>query len=47
MRAQEARWWRDACISCFGQVSRLQIPSGYAAPANSMTRARRDTRPRS
>nr|WP_234023630.1 alpha-glucuronidase family glycosyl hydrolase [Sorangium cellulosum] len=33
----EARWWRDACLSYFGQVSRLQIPSGYAAPANSLS----------
>ncbi|WP_437476229.1 alpha-glucuronidase family glycosyl hydrolase [Sorangium sp. So ce1014] len=33
----EARWWRDACLAYFGQVSKLQIPSGYAAPANSLS----------
>jgi alpha-glucuronidase len=33
----EARWWRDACLSYFGQVSQLAIPEGYAAPANSLS----------
>ncbi|WP_437595742.1 alpha-glucuronidase family glycosyl hydrolase [Sorangium sp. So ce590] len=33
----EARWWRDACLAYFGQVSKLPIPSGYAAPANSLS----------
>ncbi|XXX78409.1 alpha-glucuronidase family glycosyl hydrolase [Sorangium sp. So ce134] len=33
----EARWWRDACLSYFGQVGRQQIPSGYAATANSLS----------
>ncbi|MGK3963771.1 alpha-glucuronidase family glycosyl hydrolase [Sorangium sp. So ce118] len=33
----EARWWRDACLSYFGQVGSLQVPSGYAPPANSLS----------
>lgn len=33
----EARWWRDACLAYFGEVSKLQIPSGYAAPANPLS----------
>jgi len=32
----EARWWRDACLQYFGQVAGLEIPSGYAAPANAL-----------
>lgn len=32
----EARWWRDACLQYFAQVSGLTIPSGYAAPANAL-----------
>ncbi|XXY49047.1 alpha-glucuronidase family glycosyl hydrolase [Sorangium sp. So ce269] len=33
----EARWWRDACLSYFGQVGNLEVPSGYAPPANSLS----------
>ncbi|HTN89890.1 MAG TPA: alpha-glucuronidase family glycosyl hydrolase [Sorangium sp.] len=33
----EARWWRDACLSYFGQVGNLQVPSGYAPTANSLS----------
>jgi alpha-glucuronidase len=32
----EARWWRDASLSYFAQISKLAIPSGYAAPAQSL-----------
>lgn len=32
----EARWWRDASLSYFSQVSKLPLPSGYAAPAQSL-----------
>lgn len=28
----EARWWRDACLAYFSDVSKLAIPSGYATP---------------
>ncbi|WP_437945069.1 alpha-glucuronidase family glycosyl hydrolase [Sorangium sp. So ce296] len=33
----EARWWRDACLTYFAQVGRLEVPSGYAPPANSLS----------
>ncbi|WP_437815468.1 alpha-glucuronidase family glycosyl hydrolase [Sorangium sp. So ce1078] len=33
----EARWWRDACLSYFGQHSKLPIPSGYAPLANTLS----------
>ncbi|XXS72829.1 alpha-glucuronidase family glycosyl hydrolase [Sorangium sp. So ce131] len=33
----EARWWRDACLSYFGQVSRQELPSGYAPLAKSLS----------
>ncbi|MGK3982769.1 alpha-glucuronidase family glycosyl hydrolase [Sorangium sp. So ce136] len=33
----EARWWRDACLSYFGQVGNLEVPSGYAPPASSLS----------
>jgi alpha-glucuronidase len=33
----EARWWRDACLAYFGSLSKLPIPSGYAAPARSLS----------
>lgn len=29
----EARWWRDACLAYFSDVSGLPIPSGYAMPS--------------
>lgn len=29
----EARWWRDACLQYFRQFANLEIPSGYAEPA--------------
>ncbi len=33
----EARWWRDACLTYFADVGNLQIPAGYAQPANSLS----------
>ncbi|MGK3992703.1 alpha-glucuronidase family glycosyl hydrolase [Sorangium sp. So ce1024] len=33
----EARWWRDACLAYFGQVSRQQVPEGYAPLANTLS----------
>ncbi|WP_437685691.1 alpha-glucuronidase family glycosyl hydrolase [Sorangium sp. So ce176] len=33
----EARWWRDACLTYFAQVGSLQVPSGYAPPANTLS----------
>ena len=33
----EARWWRDACLQYFRQFANLQIPAGYAQPANSLS----------
>ncbi len=32
----EARWWRDACLSYFSDVSGKAIPSGYAQPKLSL-----------
>ena len=32
----EARWWRDACLTYFGSISKLTIPSGYAAPVKTL-----------
>jgi alpha-glucuronidase len=32
----EARWWRDACLSYFSDVSKQAIPSGYAPPAKTL-----------
>jgi alpha-glucuronidase len=33
----EARWWRDACLSYFGQVASLSVPSAYSPPASSLS----------
>jgi alpha-glucuronidase len=32
----EARWWRDACLSYFGSISKQAIPAGYAMPAKTL-----------
>jgi alpha-glucuronidase len=32
----EARWWRDACLTYFGSVSKHALPSGYSAPAHDL-----------
>jgi len=32
----EARWWRDACLTYFASISKLTIPSGYAAPVKTL-----------
>lgn len=33
----EARWWRDACLDYFQEFANQEIPSGYAAPENSLS----------
>jgi alpha-glucuronidase len=33
----EARWWRDACLEYFRTFANLDIPAGYAAPANALS----------
>ena len=33
----EARWWRDACLTYFGQVASLSVPSAYSPPASSLS----------
>jgi alpha-glucuronidase len=34
----EARWWRDACLTYFAQAGGgLTLPSGYAAPARTLS----------
>ncbi len=33
----EARWWRDASLAYFSQVSKLPVPSGYAPLAQSLS----------
>ena len=33
----EARWWRDACLQYFRQFANLEIPEGYAQPAQSLS----------
>jgi alpha-glucuronidase len=32
IQAQEARWWRDACIAYFQTFAKRPLPAGYAAP---------------
>jgi alpha-glucuronidase len=33
----EARWWRDACLAYFSDVSKLAVPTGYAAPVKTLS----------
>jgi alpha-glucuronidase len=33
----EARWWRDACLQYFADVSGRSLPQGYAAPAHPLS----------
>jgi len=33
-QAEEARWWRDACLAYFRQVNGLPLPPGAAEPAH-------------
>lgn len=33
VQAREARWWRDACIAYFREVSGLPLPAGVKPPA--------------
>ncbi|MFN3302853.1 MAG: alpha-glucuronidase family glycosyl hydrolase, partial [Roseateles sp.] len=35
-QAREARWWRDACVAYFQQVSGLPLPPGTRAPEHSL-----------
>jgi alpha-glucuronidase len=32
----EARWWRDACLAYFGDVSKQPMPAGYAPLAKTL-----------
>lgn len=32
----EARWWRDACLAYFGDVSKQALPAGYAPLAKTL-----------
>ncbi len=34
IQADEARWWRDAALSYFGEISGQPLPEGYEAPAH-------------
>jgi alpha-glucuronidase len=36
VQADEARWWRDACVAYFQSVSGLPLPAGARAPAESL-----------
>ncbi|HWM26879.1 MAG TPA: alpha-glucuronidase family glycosyl hydrolase [Woeseiaceae bacterium] len=36
IQANEARWWRDACIAYFQTFARRPLPKGYAAPEHSL-----------
>ncbi|HSZ08801.1 MAG TPA: alpha-glucuronidase family glycosyl hydrolase [Steroidobacteraceae bacterium] len=36
IQEQEARWWRDACISYFQSLSKRPLPTGYPAPEHSL-----------
>ena len=36
VQADEARWWRDACVAYFQSVSGLPLPAGTLAPAESL-----------
>lgn len=36
IQEQEARWWRDACVSFFQTFSRRPLPEGYEAPARTL-----------
>lgn len=33
----EARWWRDACLQYFRTFAQLELPEGYAEPANPLS----------
>ncbi|MCB9284379.1 MAG: alpha-glucuronidase [Lewinellaceae bacterium] len=36
IQEKEARWWRDACISYFQSVSKMDLPEGLAPPKYSL-----------
>jgi alpha-glucuronidase len=34
IQAQEAQWWRDACVAYFQSISKRPLPAGSASPAH-------------
>ncbi|HTF30668.1 MAG TPA: alpha-glucuronidase, partial [Flavitalea sp.] len=36
IQQKEAVWWRDACLSYFGTISRLPLPANYSRPTHSL-----------
>lgn len=36
IQAEEAKWWRDACLLYFQSFSKLPIPEGYEKPAHDL-----------
>ncbi|MDE6768772.1 MAG: alpha-glucuronidase [Muribaculaceae bacterium] len=42
---KDAEWWRDACLSYFGEFSGIPLPSGYPAPKYPLSRYKSITLP--
>ncbi|AFL84752.1 alpha-glucuronidase [Belliella baltica DSM 15883] len=36
IQAEEAAWWRDACLLYFGQFSKMPLPSGVESPKHNL-----------
>ena len=36
IQADEAKWWRDACIAYFQSISQRPLPEGYAPPEHDL-----------
>jgi alpha-glucuronidase len=36
VQANEARWWRDACITYFQQFSHLPVPGNLVKPMHTL-----------
>lgn len=36
IQAEEAAWWRDACLLYFGQFSKMPLPAGVESPKHSL-----------
>ncbi|UJP65066.1 alpha-glucuronidase family glycosyl hydrolase [Mongoliitalea daihaiensis] len=36
IQAEEAQWWKDACLLYFGQFSKMPLPSGVEPPAHDL-----------
>ncbi|HMB73704.1 MAG TPA: alpha-glucuronidase, partial [Gammaproteobacteria bacterium] len=36
IQSSEARWWRDACLAYFSNISGLPLPEGARAPEHSL-----------